>query len=117
MNNKEKGNLGEALAEKFLKKKHYKILDKNYHASRLAELDIVAMHKGVIIFVEVKTRHSSLNGMGREAVTAAKQKNIRYAASHYLACKIKKEVPCRFDVVEISFLDNAPEITHIENAF
>ena len=51
MNNKEKGALGEQAACAYLKKQGYKILETNYHASRLAEVDIIAKEKCVSLMV------------------------------------------------------------------
>lgn len=117
MNLRAVGAVGEEIAEKFLKKQGYKIIEKNYHASRFSEIDIIARHKGVLVFVEVKMRTSLKNGYGREAVTKNKQDNIRYGAQHYMYFKLKKEENCRFDVLEITMLDEKPEIKLIENAF
>ncbi len=117
MSTRETGNAGEKMACTFLKKQGYKIIETNYHASRLAEADIVAKHKDFLVFVEVKLRNGTRHGMGREAVNLKKQEHIRYAASHYLCFKVKKEVPVRFDVVEITFMGDEPQIELIQNAF
>lgn len=117
MNLRQVGALGEELAEKYLKKQGYKILEKNYHASKFSEIDIVARHKKLLVFVEVKLRTSLKAGYGREAVNKRKQDNIRYGAQHYMCYKLKKEENCRFDVLEITFNDAVPEIQLIQNAF
>ncbi|MBR2861219.1 MAG: YraN family protein [Clostridia bacterium] len=117
MNTREIGSWGEELACKELKKEKYKILETNYHASKLAEIDVIAQKKDLLVFVEVKLRQGASLGAGREAVNFQKQQHIRYAAKHYLTCKIKKEVSCRFDVIEITLCDGLPTIVHIENAF
>lgn len=51
--------LGETLAEKFLMKRGYKILDKNFRRP-WGELDIVARRGGKIHFVEVKSSSAQL---------------------------------------------------------
>lgn len=117
MNLRAVGAVGEDIAEKYLKKQGYKIIEKNYHASRFSEIDIVARHKKMLVFIEVKMRTNLKNGYGREAVTKHKQDNIRYGAQHYMCCKLKKEENCRFDVLEITLIDDNPEIKLIENAF
>jgi putative endonuclease len=48
------GNIGEDLAEKFLVKRGYKIIERNY-LKKFGELDIVASKQAVICFVEVKS--------------------------------------------------------------
>jgi putative endonuclease len=57
---KEIGKIGEKIAEDFLKKKGYQILDRNYKFQipgdlQRGEIDIVAKKEDVICFVEVKT--------------------------------------------------------------
>ena len=116
MNTRASGALGEELAEKYLKKQKYKIIEKNYHSSRLAEIDIIARDGKYLVFIEVKMRTSSAFGRGLEAVTKKKQSAIRYAATHYLTTN-KLDVPCRFDVLEILILGEVPEFTLIKDAF
>ena len=60
---REIGNFGEDAAVKYLKKKHYKILERNYTAGKL-ELDIIAKTKREIVFIEVKTRSVESLGSG-----------------------------------------------------
>ena len=117
MNLRTVGALGEEIAEKYLKKQGYKIIEKNYHASKFSEIDIIARHKKMLVFVEVKLRNNLKYGYGCEAVTSKKQDNIRYGAQHYMCCKLKKEETCRFDVLEITLTDDTPKINLIENAF
>ena len=69
------GKFGESEAEHYLKKKRYKILEKNYRG-RLGEIDIIAEKKKEIIFVEVKTRKSDKFGKPYEAVDFRKQRKI-----------------------------------------
>ena len=110
--NKIKGNIGEALAVKFLKKNKYKILETNY-TSKLVEIDIIALKDKTIVFVEVKARESKVFGRPCETVTPNKQQKIRTAANYFLMLKGWTEENARFDVIEV--LDG--EINHIENAF
>lgn len=60
------------------------------------------MHDGdVLVFVEVRYRHSSAFGSAAETVDRRKQARLRAAASHYLV-KHAIDRACRFDVVAIS---------------
>lgn len=106
------GAKGEFDATAYLKKKKYKILEKNYK-NKLGEIDIIAKDKDYLVFVEVKTRSSQFFGRPSEAVTPTKQHKVRMAAQFYLKDKKLYDQPCRFDVIEV--LDG--EINHIENAF
>ena len=51
--NKSIGGAGEEAAAKYLRRKGYKILERNYHI-RGGELDIIAQKDGYIVFVEVE---------------------------------------------------------------
>lgn len=110
--NKITGDKGEILAQNYLKKKKYRILERNYH-SNTGEIDIIAQDKKQIVFVEVKTRESNMFGNPSEAVDERKQFKIRMVAEAYLKENYLFDYPCRFDVVEV--LDGY--INHIENAF
>ena len=60
INSKQLGNLGERMAENYLKEKGYQILDKNYSFRipgnpQKGEIDIVAKKSDIISFIEVKT--------------------------------------------------------------
>ena len=106
-----RGALGEVRAEQYLSEKGYTILDRNVRSSG-AEIDLVAMDGGVIVFVEVKMRTGS-RVCGREAVTAAKQKRICKGAVYYLMRRGLMNRQARFDVIEIQ----DGRVTHIVNAF
>lgn len=107
------GASGEAQAQKFLKRQHYKILETNYK-NRLGEIDIIARTKDkTLVFVEVKTRTTAKFGLPREAVTQTKQHKIVQVATLYLQTKKKLQDKIRFDVIDI--LDG--QLTHIPNAF
>ena len=47
--------IGEDIAVNYLKKKGYKIIERNFRKG-YGEIDIIALKKNVLVFVEVKTR-------------------------------------------------------------
>lgn len=51
---KEIGDLGEEIAARFLLRKGYEVIGRNY-SRKWGEIDIIAKNKGIIHFVEVKT--------------------------------------------------------------
>ena len=107
-----RGREGEKKAEKFLRKKGYTIIAKNYRTP-VGEIDIIAQKNEVLVFIEVKNRSSSKFGTGAEAVTAKKQNKIIRSAQLYMKKYCEGEANCRFDVISI----DAKHIRHIENAF
>ena len=114
MNTKKIGDAGEKLAQKFLKKNKYKILQTNYR-NNIGEIDIICFDKKekILVFVEVKTKSTDFFGLPREMVDERKQEKIRKVATAYLMEKKALESDVRFDVLEV--LDGF--ITHIKNAF
>lgn len=110
------GSRGEDLAAEHLAARGYRIVARNYATPR-GEIDIVAVHEGVVVFVEVKTRRGARFGLPHEAVDARKRERMASAARHYLASARKTSRPARFDIVSIMFDGETPAITHIEDAF
>ena len=109
------GREGEDRAAQFLARKGYKILERNY-STRNGEIDLVALHKGEVVFVEVKTRTNDAYGAPELAVTLQKQRRMIKAALGYIKYKKLHQVPCRFDVVAITTTTgHEPEL--IQNAF
>ncbi len=110
------GAAGEAAAAKFLKKKGYKILERNYRKT-YGEIDIIAKMGENIAFVEVKTRKSDLFGTPAEFVTVKKQKRIIKAAYTYIQ-QHNLDAEFTFDIVEV-YINGSKitEINHIQNAF
>ena len=113
LNTRQKGQMGEDIAAKYLEKKGYKILERNKHFSRACEVDIIALYKDTLVFVEVKTRKNNAFGIPFEAITAAKYKNIKTGVYSYLA-ENNKYKKYRIDAVSI-ILEPELQIEHLEN--
>ena len=113
---KEIGNFGEKIAEQYLKPKGYIILDKNFEC-RQGEIDIIALDKKEIVFVEVKTRRSNKYGTPSEAVNKIKQKHMLQTIKYYLYIRNLTEEFIRIDVIEVYIKDNEYKVNHIKQAF
>jgi len=100
LTNVEMGRAAEDAAAKFLRRKGYRILHRNLRMSG-GEIDIVAEHRGVLVFVEVKARSSDEFGTPLEAVDGRKQRKLTKLALQYLAEHESAWRNCRFDVVEV----------------
>ncbi len=111
------GSRGEDLAVQYLKKKGFKVIERNYHCSE-GEIDLVAREKNTLVFVEIKTRSSSEYGLPQDAVDRFKQHKMIEVARSYLAERhLTEDIPARFDVVAIHFMPAGPQIELIKDAF
>ena len=110
------GKKGEDIAAAFLEKKGYNILFRNYKCS-FGEIDIIAKHKKILSFIEVKTRSTKKYGLPQEAVTSVKQTKISRVALEFVQRYKMDNRAARFDVVSVQYLNDGYEVDLIENAF
>ncbi len=113
------GKWGEREAVRLLKSKGWKIIGQRVRVGKRDELDIIAEHGGVLVFVEVKTRKNEDFGRPISAVNKAKRHRLSRAAVAYLKRLNPPPDYFRFDVVEVIGEPDMepPKIRHIENAF
>jgi putative endonuclease len=116
MQKKELGRKGEEIAFRFLKKKGYRIIEKNY-VCKMGEMDIIAKEKDTLAFIEVKTRTSTTFGPPQLAVNRKKQMQLSKVALYFLKEKRIEDVKARFDVVAILLGPKGEEIELIRDAF
>ena len=116
MQKKELGKKGEEVALRFLKKRGYRIIEKNY-VCKLGEMDIIAKERDTLVFIEVKTRTSTAFGPPQLAVNLSKQRQLSKVALNYLKEKHLEDVKARFDVVAILLGQKGEEIELIRDAF
>lgn len=117
MNTAQVGKLGEDLAAGFLKNQGYKIIERNFRI-RGGEIDIVAIDKNTLVYIEVKTRTSHYFGLPEESVTPWKIKFIERAAKFYRSNRKKfTNLPQleRIDVVAVDLTSNFPSFKLIKN--
>lgn len=118
-NRKQKGALAEEAVASYLTNLGYRILERNWR-NRTGEIDIVAEVKGILVFVEVRSRSgTSTFGTPSESVNFRKITQVRNTAQQYLHYKKSYDVPIRFDVVAVILLPDMTvgSIEHIEAAF
>ncbi len=116
MTNKEIGKYGEEIAKEFLIKNKFKILECNFHYSKMAEIDIIAVKNNILHFVEVKTRSSNTFGTPLEAINKRKLSSIFSCANFYLQQNKNKFDKFQIDAIGITLnKDNPPEIQFLEN--
>ncbi|MCQ2548755.1 MAG: YraN family protein [Lachnospiraceae bacterium] len=116
MNKRAVGSFYEEQAAKYLEEKGYRILERNFHAGKIGEIDIIAKSAdGYLTFIECKYRENTEKGDPLDTIDYRKQRQICKAALYYMKRKgFSLETPCRFDVIAY-YGDGA--MHHITDAF
>lgn len=109
------GRNGECIAEKYLIKNGYKIIEKNFRCKQ-GEIDIIAKDKNEIVFIEVKTRTNKKYGNPIDAVTYIKRKHLLKSIEYYIYLKKLENSFIRIDIIEIYKKQNKFYIKHTKNA-
>jgi putative endonuclease len=102
------GDESESLATRFLEQEGFVILERNYFARKLGEVDIIAQKENVLHFVEVKSAKANFDPVYN--VTSAKLRKVINSAQYYM--KIKNlNVAFSIDALiircdEVEFIEN-----------
>ncbi len=117
MGRKETGNLGEQLAQAYLKKHGFRIIETNYTCT-FGEIDIISKKGDTLVFTEVRSKTGDEFGTPEESVTPAKQARLRKSAVRYLQTHPKLPELWRIDVVAIELNQDGSvkRLDLIENA-
>ena len=128
-NNSQTGKTGEDLACDYLKRKSYKILERN-HRQKWGELDIITIARDkTLVFVEVKTLrmfHVKQYGndsaiaalLPEENLTKAKLEKVKRTSQMFADQHpelIKEDKGWRIDLIAITLTDKENQINHYEN--
>ena len=115
--NIELGRRGEEAAARFLRRRGYQIVERNWKC-HAGEVDIIAKDEECLVFVEVKTRLNEDQGVPEEAVTAEKRKRYERIAAAFLKTYDEVDIQIRFDVIGILVLTpDRAMVRHHVNAF
>lgn len=108
---------------RYLKRLGWRIVERNWRIAA-GEIDIVALHRGKIVFVEVKTRTSTALSSQYlfDAVTYEKEERVSYLTRAYLRAKLPKDfdAPYRIDLVGVEIQKSTFQLLrlqHIRGAF
>lgn len=112
-NRRQTGMFGEELVAKELTRQGYKILDRNWR-TQAGELDIIAEKKGILYFVEVRTKSSASFGTPAESITLHKQAKLNTMALLYLQAH-GGERECEFIIASV--LKDKCELKLIKDMF
>ena len=101
MNTRKSGAEFEEMACQFLVSKDYVIRERNFHASKIGEIDVIANKDGIIYFVEVKGRNNNAYGSPAESIDFRKKQKLRLTAQYYLNKYFLSNIEYRFLIIEI----------------
>ncbi len=113
--NKKLGAFGEKIAESFLLKRSYQIINKNYYTSS-GEIDLIVKKNRELIFIEVKTRTNNSFGLPENAVDYRKLQHLHKAISIFFE-QSNIRLPWQIDIisVEIDKVKKTAIIKHFKN--
>lgn len=109
------GTLGEDYTAAYLEGQGFRVTERRFRRAG-GEIDLVAQGKGLVLFVEVKTRGREALYPAAYAVTAAKQRRVRRIAQRYLMesgcdlqprCDVALVTAEKGKVLEFDYLENA----------
>ncbi len=102
------GDRSETLATRFLEQEGYVVIERNYFARKLGEIDIIAMQGEVLHFIEVKSGKADFDPVYN--VTPGKLRKVVNSAHYYMKSK-KLDLPFSIDALiirgdEVEFIEN-----------
>ena len=119
---KQLGSEGEAVAARYLEDAGWRVLERNYRASR-NEVDLIVVRGRTVAFVEVKSRRGTGFGHPLEAITAHKRGEIAKVARAWVRARGGlRGLVLRFDAVAVTFertrgAAEPPRIEHVADAW
>ena len=108
---REKGLHGEDVAARYLRKKGYTVLARNYY-SRYGEIDIIVMDQDCLVFCEVKTFKSRSLVSPLEAISEKKIQCLSDTAQCFVQMNGYQHANIRFDLVVVG---NSVVLQHLRN--
>jgi len=97
----QRGASAESEAARLLVEAGYTIVERNFRC-KAGELDIIARDRGVLVFVEVRSRSDDGHGSAAEMIRRTKQRRVARVATYYLATVQPDFEECRFDIVAVT---------------
>lgn len=107
---------GEEIATRFLRKHGYKIIERNFRKG-YGEIDIIAVHKNILVFIEVKTRTTDEFGSPLEAIAPWKLRALIKTVQFYKMTHRNLPEQMRIDAISVMLSPGGEEerVEHVEN--
>jgi putative endonuclease len=105
---RKRGNISEEIALLYIENLGFKVVERNYYARKLGEIDIIAVDNGIWHFIEVKSAQADFDPIYN--LTPTKLRRIINSTHYYLKEK-NLDVEFCIDVIvirdrEVEFLEN-----------
>ncbi len=110
------GKYGEDLAAQYLRDRGYEILARNWRCS-LGEIDLIALDKSKIVFVEVKTRNGEGFGHPFEAITPLKVSRMRRLVAQWCAANNSSGARVRLDAIAVLVRNGKVAVEYLKQVF
>jgi putative endonuclease len=110
------GELGERIAERWLRRNGWRLVQRRFRSGH-RDIDLIVAQGDTIAFVEVKARKGAEFGDPVEAVNWSKQKELARSASVWIDRHGRPSDCYRFDVVGILVEGERVRVRHVPNAF
>lgn len=105
---RQKGDIAEKIALNFLEEKNFKIVEKNFYAKKLGEIDIIAVENNTYHFIEVKSALEYEIAVNN--ISLSKLSKIKKSVEYYIQSKKINNPYCIDGLIVIN-----NEIHHLEN--
>lgn len=110
------GLTGERVAERWLCRKGWTVLQRRYRSGH-RDIDLVVQRDNLVAFVEVKARSGDRFGDPVEAVNWRKRNELVRSARTWIDRNGRTGEVYRFDVVGVLVSGGRVRVRHVENAF
>lgn len=112
------GDLGEKHAARSLALRGYSILYRKFRC-KFGEIDIIALDKGTLVFIEVRSKSDREYGFPYETINRVKKQHIRRVATVFQMKYDLLDHDSRFDCVSVIFDKNGnlKDMEIIKDAF
>ena len=102
--NRKIGDIGEEVSIRFLEKKGYKLIEKNY-LKKFGEIDLIFKKEGKIFFIEVKTGEKESKFLPEENLNRKKIKKFERIGEFYIQEKKLESIQYFFSAIFV-YLDS-----------
>jgi putative endonuclease len=108
--------VGEKVAERWLQRAGWRVLQRRYRSGH-RDIDLIVEREGLVAFVEVKARHGAEFGDPVEAVDWRKQRQLARSAVAWINRHGRPGETYRFDVVGVLVNGASVRVRHVADAF